>query len=123
MADDDLIDATTTELDDNDEFETDIIPDINFVDKKDVYIYQYKTSRPVLSKYEYTALIGFRAQQIANNAKPFIKVEDGMSPIDIAEEEFKQLKDKFPFYIKRPLPKDNKNHVYEICDPAFMFKK
>lgn len=58
-------------------------------------------SRPVITIYERTLLIGKRATQIANGAIPNIEVKPGMSIIQIAEEELKQR--KIPMIIKRTI--------------------
>lgn len=61
------------------------------------------TSLPIITKYEYTRIIGIRASQIEKGAPLFIEVPDTM--IDsylIAKEELHQK--KLPFIIKRPIP-------------------
>jgi DNA-directed RNA polymerase subunit K/omega len=63
------------------------------------------TTLPVLTKYEYTRIIGMRTQQLSEGARPYIEVPDQFIIEDnylIAEEEFKQR--KLPFIIGRPLP-------------------
>jgi DNA-directed RNA polymerase subunit K/omega len=55
-----------------------------------------------LSKYELTAIIGYRAQQIAESAPPYIKVTEGMDPLSIAVQEF--IENKIPLMIERPIP-------------------
>ena len=58
---------------------------------------------PILTKYERTRIIGQRAKQINQGAKPYIQVPEGI--IDgyiIAEMEVKAK--KTPFIIQRPLP-------------------
>lgn len=60
---------------------------------------------PILTKYEYTRIIGFRTQQLSEGAAPYIAVPDNLIVEDyylIAEEEFKQK--KLPFVVGRPLP-------------------
>ena len=62
---------------------------------------------PYFTKYEYTALIGTRAQQIAEGAKPLVSL-DGLltsSPRfvwDVAEREINEK--KLPFIIHRRFP-------------------
>ena len=58
-------------------------------------------SRPIITIYERTLLIGKRATQIAYGALPNIEVNPGMSVIQIAEEELKQR--KIPLVIKRTI--------------------
>lgn len=55
-----------------------------------------------LTKYELTAIIGFRAQQLAEGAPPYVKVLPGMDPIGIAIEEFDC--NLIPLVIERPIP-------------------
>ena len=58
-------------------------------------------SRPIISIYEKTLLIGKRATQIAYGAIPLINVEPGMNEVDIAEKEL-ELR-KMPLIIKRTI--------------------
>jgi DNA-directed RNA polymerase I, II, and III subunit RPABC2 len=58
---------------------------------------------PYLTKYEKTRILGQRAKQIENGAKPFIKVpENIIDSYIIAELELKEK--KIPFIIRRPIP-------------------
>ena len=58
---------------------------------------------PFLTKYEKTRILGQRAKQIENGAKPFVKVpETIIDSYIIAELELQQK--KIPFIIRRPLP-------------------
>ena len=60
-------------------------------------------TNPIMTKYEYTRVIGQRAKQIEGGAKPFVEVEPNI--IDsyiIAENEL--LEKKIPFIIRRPMP-------------------
>ncbi len=64
---------------------------------------EYHTTIPLLTKYEYTRILGVRASQIEHGAPLFIEVPDTL--IDsylIAKDELYQK--KLPFIIKRPLP-------------------
>jgi len=62
---------------------------------------------PYYSKYEYTALLGTRAQQLAEGAKPLVS-HDGLVasspdfPVNLAKKEI--LEQKLPFIIHRRLP-------------------
>ena len=56
-------------------------------------------SKPVMSKYERTKIIGTRAQQIASGSQPLIEVPKYItSTLEIAELELKNR--KTPFYSK-----------------------
>ena len=57
-------------------------------------------TKPLLSKYEKTSIVGLRAQQIAYGAKPSITVPKHITnTIDIAEMELAQR--KIPYIIRR----------------------
>jgi DNA-directed RNA polymerase I, II, and III subunit RPABC2 len=66
-----------------------------------------RVTEPFYTKYEYTTLVGTRAQQIAEGSKPLISL-DGMITSDaqfvwnVAEKEVAQK--KLPFIIHRRLP-------------------
>lgn len=66
----------------------------------------------VITDYELAVLIGNRAQQLALNAPPLIDNIDGMSYIEIAEEELKQKKS--PFLFCRII--GNKEEYYKLED-------
>ena len=61
----------------------------------------YKT-KPYLNKYEKTAVISERAQQLANGSESLLKNPDSYNTVyEIALEELRQ--NKIPFIIQRPL--------------------
>jgi DNA-directed RNA polymerase I, II, and III subunit RPABC2 len=66
-----------------------------------------KTTLPYYSKYEYVTLIGTRAQQLAEGARPLVSL-DGMITSDpifvwkVAEKEI--LEKRLPFIIHRRIP-------------------
>lgn len=61
------------------------------------------TSLPFLTVYERTKILGTRANQIADGARPFVKVpEHVIDPLEIAKLELEQR--RLPFIIKRPMP-------------------
>jgi DNA-directed RNA polymerase subunit K len=55
-----------------------------------------------MTKYELTAIIGYRAQQLAEGAETYVPVSEGMDPIQIAINEFER--GLIPLMIERPLP-------------------
>ena len=84
-------------------------PEVASITRDDV-IESQKTARitmPYYSKYEYTTLLGTRAQQLAEGAKPLVSLE-GMVTSDprfvwnLAQKEI--LEQKLPFIIHRRLP-------------------
>ena len=69
---------------------------------------------PILTKYEKTRILGYRAKQINLGNKPFIDVPDGLiDGYEIAKLELKEK--KIPFIIKRPLP-NGKNEFWKVAD-------
>lgn len=77
------------------------------------------TTLPLLTKYEYTRILGVRASQINSGASLFVEVDD--SVIDgylIAKEELKSK--KVPFIIKRPLP-NGKMEFWKLEDLEILF--
>ena len=86
-----------------------IHPEVQSVQRQSV-VESLKSDRitePYYTKYEYTTLIGTRAQQIAEGSKPLISL-DGMITSDpqfvwnVAEKEVAQK--KLPFIIHRRFP-------------------
>jgi DNA-directed RNA polymerase I, II, and III subunit RPABC2 len=72
------------------------------------------TTYPFLTSYERTKCISFRASQIANGAKPYILVPEGVSDsYEIAKMELEAK--RLPFIIKRPLP-DGSFEVWRLAD-------
>lgn len=70
-------------------------------------IKQPRITREYFTKYEYTALIAMRAQQLADGAKPLVsldglKTSDPMFVWNTAKREVEQH--KLPFIIRRQLP-------------------
>ena len=77
---------------------------------KDVF---HKTN-PILTKYEKTRILGFRAKQINLGNQPFIDVPDGLiDGYEIALLELEQKKN--PFIIRRPLP-NGKSEFWKVSD-------
>jgi len=67
---------------------------------------EHRSTHPILTNYEYTNIIGTRAEQIDRGAKPFINPCIYLNPIltsiDIAKQEFRQ--GLLDYKIKRPYP-------------------
>ena len=62
-------------------------------------------TEPIMSKYEYTQILGLRVQQIERGAEPLIEVTSDLdTPQLIAEEELRQR--KTPFILKRKIGLD-----------------
>lgn len=69
---------------------------------------------PFITRYEKARILGERAKQINEGAKPFVEIEKSM--IDgylIALQEFKEK--KIPFILQRPLPSGNSEY-WRFCD-------
>lgn len=61
------------------------------------------TSQPFLSVYERTKILGFRANQLAQGARPYVVVPEHVTKtLDIAVMELEQR--RLPYIIKRPMP-------------------
>lgn len=74
----------------------------------------HHSTYPFLTSYERTKCISFRASQIANGAKPYILVPEGVSDsYEIAKMELDAK--RLPFIIKRPLP-DGSFEVWRLSD-------
>lgn len=70
--------------------------------KNNIIIDENHSSVAILTKYEYTKVIGLRVVQLENGLKPFITVDKGIiDPLVIASQELKEK--KLPFIIKRPI--------------------
>ena len=70
-------------------------------------IKQARITQPYFTKYEYTALVAVRAQQISDGAKPLIsldgiKTSDPMFVWTVAKQEIAER--KLPYIIRRALP-------------------
>lgn len=97
-------------------FDSKIIhPEVQSVSREEI-VESFKNPRitlPYFTKYEYTALIGTRAQQIAEGARPLVSL-DGIltsSPRfvwDVAEKELSEK--KLPFIIHRRFPNGNSEY-------------
>ncbi len=69
---------------------------------------------PFLTKYEHARIIGFRSNQLAQGAQPFIIVPDHVSDVrEIARMELAEK--RLPYIIKRPLP-DGKYEYWRLQD-------
>ncbi len=74
-----------------------------------------RRSRPILSKFEYTTIIGTRMEQLQRGAEPFVPIDHlkDFNPRDIALEELKQ--NKLPFMVCRTMP-DGSKEVTKLED-------
>jgi DNA-directed RNA polymerase I, II, and III subunit RPABC2 len=74
-----------------------------------------RRSRPILSKYEATSIVGMRAQQIAKGSTPFIDTDD-TDPIEIAT---KELRAKLiPVIVRRIMP-DNVSEYWRLTELTY----
>ena len=70
-------------------------------------------SNKYLTKYEKTAVIGYRAEQISAGAPPTIPItRDMINPIDIALKELAQ--GRCPLYVKRPTTRRDKQDKISV---------
>ena len=83
-------------------------------DSTNAIIDPHHLTLPILTKYERTRILGQRAKQINQGAKPFIPIPEGvMDGYIIAEMELKAK--KIPFIIQRPLP-DGTKEFWKVED-------
>ena len=71
-------------------------------------------SMPFLTQYEKTRILGFRTNQLAQGALPYIAVPAHIrNVLDIAKMELEQR--RLPFILKRPMP-DGSFEYWRLCD-------
>jgi len=74
----------------------------------------YHRSRPFLSIFERTRILGTRTNQLAQGARPYIVVPEHITDVqDIARLELEQR--KLPIIIKRPIP-DGTYEYFRLSD-------
>ena len=62
-----------------------------------------KKSMPFLNTFERTKILGFRATQLSQGARPFVPVPDHITDVkEIARLELQER--RLPFILKRPMP-------------------
>jgi DNA-directed RNA polymerase I, II, and III subunit RPABC2 len=84
-------------------------PEVQSVTREEI-MESFKNPRltlPYFTKYEFTALIGTRAQQIADGAKPLVSLDNILTSSprfvwDVAEREINEK--KLPFIVHRRFP-------------------
>ena len=81
-----------------------LITDYNKKINNNISSCKERITRPILTKYEKTLILGHRAQQILNNSHILVNIEKlkDKSPLEIARKELKE--GLIPFIIRRPLP-------------------
>ena len=102
-------------VEDKSDDEIDLMFDDDIIsESSDVVPTNQRRTKPILSKYEKTRLLGDRTQQLTLGAKPMIKNVNNMDPKNIAEEEIKQ--NVIPLKIQRPLPNGKKEiwYIHEL---------
>lgn len=84
-------------------------PEVQPIFRKDVAdaVKQPRRTREHFTKYEFTALLSIRAQQLAEGAKPLVsldglKTNDPMFVWNVARREIEQR--KLPFVVRRQMP-------------------
>ncbi len=70
-----------------------------------------RKSRAILSKYEKTAILGTRTEQLARGAEPYVPIKLPFDPREVAMEEIRQK--KLPFKIARSMP-DGTREVWTL---------
>ena len=78
-------------------------------------------SKAIMTKYEYTKIVGIRAEELARGAKPLITPKPGVINIeDIAQEELN--KRKTPFILRRKINNQFEYWKIEDLDLPFGFE-
>lgn len=109
-------------------FASEIHPEVQSIEREKVEIPEslsdYQTL-PFYTKYEYTSIIGIRAQQIADGARPLINMSDSKIQTShpqfvwkVAEEELK--KKVLPFIVHRRLP-SGKSEFWSAKDLSILW--
>ena len=75
---------------------------------------KYHTTTPIMTKYEFTRIIGMRISQLAQGAKPYIRLKNHIVDYYIIAETELRLK-KLPYIINRPLP-NGRSEYWKISD-------
>jgi DNA-directed RNA polymerase I, II, and III subunit RPABC2 len=72
------------------------------------------TSVPFLTQYERTKIIGMRANQLSQGARPYVTVPEYMTDVgEIARLELKER--RLPFLVRRPMP-DGSHEYWRLSD-------
>jgi len=82
-----------------------------------------RITQPYFTKYEYTALVAARAQQLAEGAKPLVELKglnmsDPMFIWNVAKREIEQR--KLPYIVRRGLP-DNTSEFWSAQELEIMW--
>jgi DNA-directed RNA polymerase subunit K/omega len=72
------------------------------------------TSVPFLTQYERTKIIGMRANQLSQGARPYVAIPEYMTDVgEIARYELKER--RLPFIVRRPMP-DGTHEYWRLSD-------
>ena len=75
-------------------------------------------STPYLTTFERTKILGFRATQLSQGARPFIKLHEHITDVkEIARRELNER--RLPFILKRPMP-DGTFEYWRLSDLLIM---
>ena len=84
-------------------------------DKNNIIVDDLHRTIPILTKYEYARVIGQRAKQINDGARPYVSVPENLiEGYLIAQLELEQK--KLPFIIRRPLPGKSGSEYWKVSD-------
>lgn len=82
-----------------------------------------RTTLPYYTKYEYTAMVGIRAQQLADGAKPLVSLSgmDKSSPQFVTKLAQKEIHEQvLPFIVHRRLP-DGTSEYWSASELSVMW--
>lgn len=91
------------------------ISELTSIDYRDFYMNyrpEKNKTKNRITENEIALVLGKRATQIENGAKPFIEVKPGMSVVDIAKQEL--IEKKIPYMIKRTI--GNETVIWKLKD-------
>jgi DNA-directed RNA polymerase I, II, and III subunit RPABC2 len=91
-----------------------IAPRIPLIASPPMNIDPNHTSVPFLTQYERTKIIGMRANQLSQGARPYVTVPEYMTDVgEIARLELKER--RLPFLVRRPMP-DGSHEYWRLSD-------
>ena len=98
----------------NMEYMENIAPRINLIASPPLDKDPNHRSAPFLTQYEKTKIIGMRANQLSQSARPYIAVPEYVTDVwDIARMELSQR--RLPFIVRRPMP-DGTHEYWRLSD-------
>jgi len=89
-----------------------IHPEVQSVSREDIDV-KNRTTLPYYTKYEQTALLGIRKQQLADGSKPLVDTKEFIpsNPLFLEQVSMKEIYErKLPFIVHRRFPNTERHH-------------